>query len=381
MRLYCKNDLLTNADTSSVPLTIKTSKNWVLPPRPKPGRKPTSEKAEANKDKKKKLKTCQRSIEMKSVPENKSFDTEIQQGTTTACSNKLHKQYPSIKAHSPNESLEMTKRLLGSEFSPKREIEDLNRDIVSVDRENNVLKHHLLSLINDYKNLKNAVLNRLQSSPLHLAFDGTMARKRSFAELVHDDPMNELISNLNDLSHFSESPGANDERSLMENLEMESKFDSLTPIDNSEEEAKEVKEVLNYINLDNDYDEVEVEDEEEDEDINSSILSRTTSPSALSETDCENSLMSSLTRSTTISTTNSNVPNDKRSSKLPPFDFYTLPEYSTTDYKFTFENIDSKESTMSIIQEDKYNMITDFLEEKLMDNNVSYYVHNECLRQ
>lgn len=329
--------------------TVKTSKTWVLPPRPKPGRKPTNEKVEICKEKKRKPKTTATIIEHQSTspvptpsqppirPANKQQANGSQQ--SSRCSS-LPKQ---------------TKQRINTD---KSEAQDLSKNISLIDRENGQLKTHLLSLIHDYKHLKNLVLNKPQSLPHHLAFeDTTTARKRSFTELVNVDPMNELICNMNDLSH---SPG----EAYASNIEPSS------PIEDSD---SEIDEVLNYINLDYDiYD--------EDEDIGSLELSRTTSPSAMSETDGENSLMTTLTRSTTVSTNNSMI-NEKKLFKEENFRFYTLPEFSTKDYEFSFADINANDKKMSIIQEDKYNMITDFLEEKLIDNDLNYYVQNESFKQ
>lgn len=238
-------------------LTVQTSKNWVLPPRPKNARKAKSP------DKKKK-------------PTPPPTD-------------------------------------------------DLNRNINIVEKENYQLKVRLLSLIHDYKSLRALVTSA--SSPPVLYDTATTARKRLFNEL---DSMSELISNMNGLSH---------------------------------EHAKE-QEVFNFVNL-HDEEFGEIADEEIDFD-DSSLLSRLISPGLL-ETD-DNLLMTSLTRSTTVSTNNSSL------DKKQMFKFFDLPAYSEDDYTFLFEQIDPPDKMMSVIEEDHYNQVADFLEEKLMSNDVQYYV-------
>lgn len=345
--------ILTDIDNSNQLTTVKTSKTWVLPPRPKPGRKPTNEKIETCKEKKRRPKNSPTIIEEKSAssspqasqlpiqPASKQQITGLQQSSRCQSIPKQQKQPTCVG---------------------KGEIHELNKNISIIEKENSQLKTHLLSLIHDYKHLKNLVLNKPQSLPHHLAFeDTTTARKRSFTELVNVDPMNELICNMSDLSYSPITTGA-------------SNIEPSSPIEDTD---SELDEVFNYINLDNYiYDE---DGDEEDEDTESLELSRTTSPSLMSETDGENSLMTTLTRSTTVSTNNSMM-NEKRIHKDEPFKFYSLPEFSTKDYEFSFDEINPNDKKMSIIQEDKYNMITDFLEEKLIDNDLNYYVQNESFK-
>lgn len=335
---------------NSIPLTtVKTSKTWVLPPRPKPGRKPTNEKFEICKEKKRRPKSSPSIIEEKSAsplpqqvppiqPASKQQVTGSQQASRCPSIPKQQKQPACVG---------------------KGEVNELNKNISMIEKENSQLKTHLLSLIHDYKHLKNLVLNKPQSLPHHLAFeDTTTARKRSFTELVNVDPMNELICNMSDLSYSPVTTGG-------------SNIEPSSPIEDTD---SELDEVFNYINLDN-----HIYDEDEDEDIESLELSRTTSPSVMSETDGENSLMTTLTRSTTVSTNNSMM-NEKKTYKDEQFKFYALPEFSTKEYEFSFDEINPNDKKMSIIQEDKYNMITDFLEEKLIDNDLNYYVQNESFK-
>lgn len=335
---------------NSIPLTtVKTSKTWVLPPRPKPGRKPTNEKFEICKEKKRRPKSSPSIIEEKSASPLPQQASPIQPASKQQIiGSQLTSRCPSIPKQQKQPAC------VG-----KGAVNELNKNISMIEKENSQLKTHLLSLIHDYKHLKNLVLNKPQSLPHHLAFeDTTTARKRSFTELVNVDPMNELICNMSDLSYSPVAAGA-------------SNIEPSSPIEDTD---SELDEVFNYINLDN-----HIYDEDEDEDIESLELSRTTSPSVMSETDGENSLMTTLTRSTTVSTNNSMM-NEKKTYKDEQFKFYALPEFSTKNYEFSFDEINPNDKKMSIIQEDKYNMITDFLEEKLIDNDLNYYVQNESFK-
>lgn len=338
--------ILTEIDNSIPLTTVKTSKTWVLPPRPKPGRKPTNEKFEICKEKKRRPKSSSSIIEEKSASPLSQQVPHIQPAKMTG--SQQASRCPSVPKQQKQPAC------VG-----KGEVNELNKNISMVEKENSQLKTHLLSLIHDYKHLKNLVLNKPQSLPHHLAFeDTTTARKRSFTELVNVDPMNELICNMSDLSYSPVTTGP-------------SNIEPSSPIEDTD---SELDEVFNYINLDN-----HIYDEDEDEDIESLELSRTTSPSVMSETDGENSLMTTLTRSTTVSTNNSMM-NEKKNYKDEQFKFYALPEFSTKEYEFSFDEINPNDKKMSIIQEDKYNMITDFLEEKLIDNDLNYYVQNESFK-
>lgn len=208
------------------------------------------------------------------------------------------------------------------------------KNISIVEKENCQLKQHLLGLIHEYKHLRKIVLSEL-ALPAHMTLETTSSsRKRSFTEA--NDFMTDLVNDMNDLSYS-------------------------TPVDDNL--ASPEPGFFNFINYDDDL-------EEDNEYMDSppfsrtnSALSRTTSPSS----DFDNSLMTSLTRSTTVSTNNSIL-------EKKPFKFYDLPNYSTDEYTFKFDKMNSNDEKMqSIIQEDKYNMITDILEEKLITNDLNYY--------
>jgi hypothetical protein len=240
----------------------------------------------------------------------------------------------------------------------------LNKNISIVEAENKILKDHLLTLIHDYKHLRNTVL--LQTAFPAGDHTPSTSRKRSFHELNAADPMNELIDNMSDLSH-------NTPLSLY-SIHGDDELKSPEEIDEEEEN------LFNFIKLD---DEDPIPADAHDD---MQFLSRTTSPS---ETDCENSLMSSLTRSTTVSTNNSSfMLNDYKPKhagfamlKETPYNFYNLPNFASLhsegeDVGFTFDKLSPHEKFNSILKQDQYNMITDFLEEKLIDNDRNYYVNH-----
>lgn len=318
-------------------LTITTSKNWVLPPRPKNARK-----AKAT-EKKKKLPV----------------------GTTTALRQPLPKTTVSVVSAASavpmrtNSSVPVSVSVSTSTSAAVHpdSVEDLHSSIRVIDRENYQLKTKLLSLIHDYKTLRALVLHTAASneSPAPALYDSaTTARKRLYTEM--GDPMNELILNMNELSY--KSP----------NAELLVEQESLA-IDIG---------LFDFVNLDSDFDDLddhekELPDGEIDDELDSQSLSRLISPS-VSEAD-ENLLMTSLTRSTTVSTNNSIF--EKKPVLL--FKFYDLPAYSEDDYAFSFEKIDPHDKMMAVIEEDHYNQVADFLEEKLMSNDGNYYVEKNNL--
>lgn len=302
-------------------LTITTLKNWVLPPRPKNARRAKTT------EKKKKPAAIPTPVPKQPLPIN------------------------SVAA--PSRTLSCVK--LSPSLNP---VDDLHHAIREIDRENYQLKTRLLSLIHDYKSLRALVLNTASSEENTAALydSATTARKRLFTEMGDElldsqipeqigDPMSELILNMNELSY--KSPGS------------ELHIDETTAIDTQ---------LFDFVNLDSDFEETdEIADGEIDDELDSQSLSRSISPSA-SETE-ENSLMTSLTRSTTVSTNNSIF-----EKKPVLFKFYDLPAYSEDKYAFSFEEIDPHDKMMAVIEEDHYNQVADFLEEKILSNDVKYYV-------
>lgn len=224
--------------------------------------------------------------------------------------------------------------------------------------------------------MRTLVINKQTPASNDLLPDTQCLRKRSFHEL---DDINDLINNMNGLSHEPQ------DKAYLNISDSELDDDDIThPAD-----------IFSYINLQPQShlnlidEEIDMFDEDIDDECDSPNLSRSTSPSAMSETDGENSLMTSLTRSTTVSTNNSSSVNTKMQSisslhhhnlNSYPFKFYDLPNYASVNdlSSFSMKNIDPHDpNLMSIIQEDNYNSVNDFLEEKLIDNDVSYYVNQQ----
>lgn len=329
--------------TASCPLTVKTSKAWVLPPRPKPGRKPTQSTC-AVKEKKKRGKDLDKSGRQPASTTSSVISPSAPQLHTVPMQQQHSINHPSTLVNMSSTAL--------------------NKNISVVEAENKILKDHLLTLIHDYKHLRNTVL--LQTAfPVEDHISST-SRKRSFHELNTHDPMSELIDNMSDLSH-------NTPLSL---YSIHGDDDLKSPEEIDEEEEN----LFNFIKLD-DEDPIPVDAPDDMQ-----FLSRTTSPS---ETDCENSLMSSLTRSTTVSTNNSSfMLNDYKPKhagfamlKETPYNFYNLPNFASLhsegeDVGFTFDKLSPHEKFSSILKQDQYNMIADFLEEKLIDNDRNYYVNH-----
>lgn len=359
-------------------LTITTSKNWVLPPRPKNAAKAKAKKKVARPPSPKaKLPKPRPKHEQQQQPQQQQ-----QQPQQPQQQHLQHHQHLLLPADLPELPA------------------DLHSSIRAVDRENYHLKTTLLSLIHDYKSLRALVLSSGASGsslPAPGMFESpTTARKRLFTEI--GDPMSELISDMNELSY--KSPSAELAKSpvaytspadLHSDAYPESYPDTFAdpyPVPEiaaaPEAPGRDPETTLfDFVNLDNDsapgsvvggagaaddgHEVEEIADEEVDDELDSASLSLSLSAS-VSEAD-ENMLMTSLTRSTTVSTNNLFL--EKRPSSLK---FYDLPVYSEDDYAFLFEKIDPHSKMMSVIQEDHYNQVADFLEEKLMSNDLQYYV-------
>lgn len=342
-------------------LTITTSKNWVLPPRPKNAAKAKAKKA-LPKTKPTKPKLLK---EEEKQWQPATLQTQMQpQILHTPLQTQLQLQHPLL---SP-----------GPDFLS----DDIYASIRSVDRENYNLKTTLLSLIHDYKSLRALVLTAGASGsslPAPGMFESpTTARKRLFTEI--GDPMSELISDMNELSYKSPSADLAKSPASYNSPDIHSDLPEYTDSESHPvpETARDIDTTLfDFVNLDSapgsvanvtEVDEVdEIRDEEVDDELDSASLSLSLSAS-VSEAD-ENMLMTSLTRSTTVSTNNLFL--EKRPSAVK---FYDLPLYSEDEYAFLFEKIDPHSKMMSIIQEDHYNQVADFLEEKLMRNDIEYYV-------
>lgn len=225
----------------------------------------------------------------------------------------------------------------------------LNEDIDSIDSENRELKYKLLSLIDDYKLLKQFVINDNHEIE---------SKKRSYNEVEHEDSILEsqseplsLSQDVDFIKAKSHTPQPQNQPKIQQKNQQKNQPNphNTKSTDNDLQLINEL-DVLNIITDD-------LIDEEVDE-MDSPLLSRTSSPS---EVDSDNSLMSSLTRSTTLSTTVSNDLLDKN------LQFFDLPKFAPNN-NFSFEK-----NFSSILEQDQYNMVNDFLEEKLIDNDLNYY--------
>ncbi|KAG7876686.1 hypothetical protein KL938_004298 [Ogataea parapolymorpha] len=135
------------------PIKIKTSRKWVLPPRPKPGRKP-SQVVNSNVHSGKEPKDAKKS---KQTP---------------------HAQHD-LEASIMNNPLK--------------------QQILKINEENYYLKLEVIKLVSDLKNLKNEIREKSKKNEKNEALptpSPSFPRKRS-----HDDDINDLIVSLIDLNH------------------------------------------------------------------------------------------------------------------------------------------------------------------------------------
>lgn len=331
-KYYKKQNQNMSQDTQPI-LTITTSKNWVLPPRPKNVRK-----NKTSLDKKK----------VKSRPIKAQPANSVPSKSGKCSETKKEKQTPLEKAPA---CISTSKISTSNLDSP----EHLATSINLINNENYQLKTKLLLLIHDYKSLKSLVTSPSASSkppPVEILYDSTTtARKRVYSEM--GDPMNDLISDMSGLTHTSPNS-------------------IVSPVEEDLDQSGFEMELFNFINLEQDsLDDIgeafepEIHDEDEDDEVDSASLSRLLSPTSDSD---ENLLMTTLTRSTTVSTTNSFIDRKPFSQQ---FKFHDLPEFSEDDYTFLFEKPFPQDKRMSVIEEDHYNQVADFLEEKLMRDRKS----------
>ncbi|KAI5965924.1 uncharacterized protein KGF55_001288 [Candida pseudojiufengensis] len=473
------------------PCVVKTSREWVLPPRPKPGRK-----LKDLKDNKPKRKSCKKS---KDLPQQSSNQEA-----------KVISHHQSITPSTPITTSTTTKSI------PKELSKDLNSDLSTIssllqnvsiiDSENNYLKSNLLCLIHEYKHLKNLVTNpttanttpepvdsdfgcasspSIQDSTHHLtkmmnatsintSIDSKV-HKRLFKEVIEDEvkidtnqnfensinsPINYDSSSLstsvstpsttNILSEFEKFINIEESTEPLKKCKTNDsiKLNTATNTSNSKSSLKSKKfaHYKDFHKLDTEEDsDLDINFEEDDEEYednyaedqdhpvyspssiistsssstrsstssssnpsnsqnylsttttNEELLSRTTSPY---NSDFEtNSLMSTLTRSTTVSSINT-VIHEKPQLNIhsQPFslkklntnnNFFELPKLKEeNNYNFKFDEFmidfninddkqknefNKKENEQKKI-DDEYNMITDILEEKLMNNEINYYV-------
>lgn len=334
----------------------------MLPPRPKPGRKPINDKEDGGHDKKRK-KSC------KKVSEGSSISEGIISRMLNP--NLALSQPTDVGLAKPDISMTQGNNLHRNGFRvAKNEKGNLSRDIGTIEGENNQLKTSLLSYINEYKRLKFSVLNRTQSLSPNLFSEDLVTKKGSLNELGSMDSIHELTNNMSDLWY----QGGEDKLSSLN----ESAKGVVYEHGCSNAGLGTTENFLSYLNLDEGFETTFIEDEEENN--GTSALSRAISPSPSSDTEGDNFSMASLTRTTTASTSGllSSSENPVKAKPLH-FKFYNLPGFFESPYEFSFDKINPTEEKLSLLQEDKYNMVTDFLEEKFMDNDLSYYVQNESL--
>ncbi|EAZ63301.2 SRP40-like protein [Scheffersomyces stipitis CBS 6054] len=438
--------------TTNAPIVVRTSKQWVLPPRPKPGRKPVSlPKADGPVERKKKYvkKSCTSELSTSSASSSEmsasspsasssirkqslqSSTVKLPQSTSTRSAVPIHTQASQTsqtyshsnsqgsQSRSPSElhgnnlnnnsnGITTTPSHSASKFTPMPAkataptpamiISSLSKNVRVIDAENLSLKSHLLSLIHDYKHLKEMVLNN--EGPIEEPDDlDKNVHKRSFNELVTHQQLEddfELDHEPSDLSTAQTTPSATPaaKTSEIDDFETFIKFDAITTTASSAKNPVTMKKKKTHRKFnhykdfekldtveDSDMDiDFEDDDDEEIDSPSSSGLSRTTSPSSDFES---NSLMSTLTRSTTVSSVNTtSFPLlDKKAShpfKIGRSSFFELPKYDEEDsaeYSFKFDESMNTSSLKS--NQDQYNMINDFLEEKILNNDLKYYVEND----
>ncbi|KAG5420104.1 hypothetical protein I9W82_001984 [Candida metapsilosis] len=433
------------------PATVKTSKDWVLPPRPKPGRKlkEMKPKKKCNKKPSSTLDTIPTIKRCAATPATR------RQKKNDCCANDLNSDLSTVSS--------------------------LLQNISIIDSENSCLKSNLLCLIHEYKHLKSLVLNSSTAevseqgksnvnatttntelsndSLLHdiaeivdsAPHDVRAVHKRSFVEVCEEEGSSEIkhiveegeplrrlstpasrnsITSTTISSPVATAMGYNStvdtvaSTPLPSTIEFEQFINIHEPdnTSNASDEAnvqssststyrsKKFAHYKDFHKLDTEEDsdgEINFEDddlinggggEDEEDDFlgelctpSSSLshdLSRTTSPYSDYET---NSLMSTLTRTTTGSSINTMLhekPSFTTSDKLhsscgytsihpPPLtlkkmgNFFDLPKYQENDKLYSFK-FDTAEYQAKRI-DDEYNLVTDFLEEKLMINEINYY--------
>lgn len=314
--------------TTNSPIVVKTLKQWVLPPRPKPGRKNLVHDLAAT------------------TPMATSVSSPTTGGTTP----------PRVVA-------------ITSSLPPPKIIHQLKGNITAIDRENLALKLSLLLLISDYQHLKNLVLNgdyidATATSPSATVANANAnanrvkATKRSFAEVA---AMLELINDINELSY--DTPTV-----LVSSLPV-----ATTATDTIDDDA-----FAQYITLEANPPSYldELDDDISDQghhDIDLPLLRllRTISPTL------DFDMTSSLTRTTT-QTSVATVADVGKVKAFGSRKFFELPKFeeeASAAHAFKFDAM-----MLAAAPDDEYHMINDFLEEKLIDNDLKYYVdHDQIL--
>ncbi|KAK6199375.1 uncharacterized protein RJT21DRAFT_46364 [Scheffersomyces amazonensis] len=376
------NTNINTTSSSCSPIVVKTSKQWVLPPRPKPGRKPVSNSHTSNSA------ATSTNTTNNSAPNSTSSNSHILDKKKKA---NVKKILPVIQPTGEGSSISSSSILSQSKLSttvtspcsvpttPSHILANLNQNIKLIDSENISLKSHLLSLIHDYKQLRTLVLDNTSSY-----YNNSNVMKNSMPHNISNSAVTSTIDSDKNVH----------KRSYNEQQLIDNEFDNYITIpskkmnvmdNNHDDDDEELLEEVDELDSD-------IEDVEDDPMTSSSSpansassstrLSRTTSPYSddFSES---NSLMSTLTRSTTVSSSTSylnDVKGLRSNSKL--VDFPSFNPNAPSTYHFKFDELMNSSSTSSapsmsdLINQDQYNMITDFLEEKLINNDVRYYVEN-----
>ena len=320
---------------------VKTLKQWVLPPRPKPGRKSTGKELAA----------------AALVPIKRKERLSLTALTPAS----LSLSSPSAQAQVPTPA---PLALILALMPPLKIIDLLKLNIALIDRENVALKLNLLALINDYRQLKQMVLAGDFTDAMAPAFkdpvseytspeasadnSGRSSLKRSFGEVLE---MLELINDINELLYGT--PGT-----LLALLPAKAEEDAF-----SQYIMLELKLYLD-------------ESDDDSSDIHNDMalpllrLLRTISPTL------DFDLTLSLTRTTTL--TLIGVADTPKPRGFATRKFFELPKFeeeTPAAYAFKFDAM-----MASPHPDDEYHMVNDFLEEKLHDNDLKYYVdHDQIL--
>lgn len=320
---------------------VKTLKQWVLPPRPKPGRKSTT-----------------RELAAAALVPIKRKDrlslTALTPATLVLLPSPTLLELAQVPAPAPL-------ALILALMPPLKIIDLLKLNIALIDRENVALKLNLLALINDYRQLKQMVLAgdfaeamspALKESPTDYTSpeahdNGRSSLKRSFGEVLE---MLELINDINELLYGT--PGT-----------------LLAPLPVKAEEDAFSQYIMLELRLYLD------ESDDDSSDIHNDMalpllrLLRTISPTL------DFDLTLSLTRTTTLTLIGADTPKPRGFATRKFFELPKFEEETPAAYAFKFDAMMATPHP-----DDEYHMVNDFLEEKLHDNDLKYYVdHDQIL--
>ncbi|GMM34652.1 hypothetical protein DASC09_019770 [Saccharomycopsis crataegensis] len=156
---------ITSVKKSSKPKSafcIKTSKNWVLPPRPKPGRKPSTNATNNPDSKKRKNKN---SCKSKSILKNgvaNSHNNNVNMSSGIPNSVAARPMSMSTSSQTSNDSYAKHVQFANQPVVPEDGL--LEIEIIRANQENSVLKEELSKLVYDLKSLRQQ-LNDCSASP------------------------------------------------------------------------------------------------------------------------------------------------------------------------------------------------------------------------